>query len=626
MTHLVHDEFAAVAPAPALPFSYADRIERIVVGAIEAIAAVLVVLEIVILSAGVISRYVINAPLIWSDELARFIFIWLSMFGSVIALRRNEHMRLSIFVNRASETTRQWLDALASVVVVAFLLVILLPTYALIDLEQVVTIPSLDISDGYRVASIATGSLLMVLVGIKRLLFQSSIRHVVGAVAIGALIVAALWLLRPILLAMGSFNLIVFFGVLLMACIAIGVPIAFAFASATTLYMLIVTRTPLLVELSRMDEGMSVLILLSVPLFIVLGALIEMTGIARALVSFMSALVGHVRGGLAYVLLGAMFLVSGISGAKAADMAAIAPGILPEMRRRGANPAELAALLAASGAMSETIPPSLVLILVSSATGVSIAALFTGGVLPAAVCALALVVAAYFRWGHEDKIEGGGIAWGQVLRASFVAIPGLCLPFAIRSAVVEGVATATEVSTIGILYALIVGPLVYRQFDWRRVYPILVDTASLSGSILLILGSASALAWALTQSGFSHQLVVAMMAVPGGAYGFLAISIVGFAVLGSVLEGAPAILVFGPLLFPVARALGIHEVHYAMVAILSMGLGLFAPPFGIGYYYACAIAQVSPDDTVGRIWLYLGVLLIALCLIAAVPWISTGFL
>ncbi|HXP74148.1 MAG TPA: TRAP transporter large permease subunit [Stellaceae bacterium] len=594
--------------------------------AVEAAAALLVVLEILILSAGVISRYVFNAPLLWSDELARFLFIWLSMLGAVVALRRGEHMRLSVLVNRASPGLRRWLETTASLVVIGFLLAILMPSYTLVELQWVVTIPSLQISDSYRVAAIGVGAVLMSLVAITRLIEQSSLKEIAGAIAIGVLVAAGLWLLRPVLLEIGNFNLVVFFGVMLGIAVAVGVPIGFAFGGATFLYLAIMTRTPFIVELTRMDEGMSVLILLSVPLFVFLGALIEMTGIARALVAFMATLVGHVRGGLSYVLLGAMFLVSGISGAKAADMAAIAPGLLPEMRRRGSNPSELAALLAASGAMSETIPPSLVLILVSSATGVSIAALFTGGILPAAVCALALVIAAYLRSRDDGGSTMPRVPAKQVLRASLLALPGLLLPFAIRSAVVDGIATATEVSTVGILYSLIVGPLVYRQFDWRRVYPSLVATASLSGAILLILGTASGMAWALTQSGFSRQLVAAMTSVPGESYGFLAISIVGFAILGSVLEGAPAILVFGPLLFPVARAVGIHEIHYSMVVILAMGLGLFAPPFGIGYYYACAIAQVAPDDTVGRIWPYLGALLIALCLIAAVPWISTGFL
>src|SRR6185369_11356765 len=165
-----------------------------------------------------------------------------------------------------------------------------------------------------------------------------------------------------------------------------------------------------------------------------------------------------------------------------------------------------------------------------------------------------------------------------------------------------------------------------RQFDWRRLYPMLVETASLSGAILLIIGMATAMAWALTQSGFSRQLVTTMAALPGGQLGFLAVSIVTFVVLGSVLEGIPAVVLFGPLLFPVARALGIHEVHYAMVAIFAMGLGLFTPPFGVGFYAACAIGKVAPDQASGRVSPHLGALFIALIVIAAVPWISIGFL
>ncbi len=154
----------------------------------------------------------------------------------------------------------------------------------------------------------------------------------------------------------------------------------------------------------------------------------------------------------------------------------------------------------------------------------------------------------------------------------------------------------------------------------------LVDTASLSGAILLIIGTATAMAWALTQSGFSGRLAAFMAAVPGGQAGFLAVSIVAFVVLGSVLEGIPAIVLFGPLLFPVSRALHIHDVHYAMVVILAMGLGLFAPPFGVGFYAACAIGRVSPDAAMARIWPYLGALLLALIIVAAAPWLSIGFL
>jgi tripartite ATP-independent transporter DctM subunit len=375
-----------------------------------------------------------------------------------------------------------------------------------------------------------------------------------------------------------------------------------------------------------MDEGMSHIILLAVPLFVFLGLLIEMTGMARAMVAFLASLIGHVRGGLSYVLVGAMYLVSGISGSKAADMAAVTPVLFPEMQRRGARPGDLVALLAATGAQTETVPPSLVLITIGSVTGVSIAALFTGGILPAIVCGLMLCVVVAFRYRTEDL---GGVrraSWREVGRNFVVGLPALALPFVIRASVVEGIATATEVSTIGIVYAILVGLLVYRRFDWPRLLPMLIETAALSGAILLIIGAATGMAWALTQSGFSGSLAQFMAGLPGGRYTFLAVSIVTFVILGSVLEGIPAIVLFGPLLFPIARQVGVHEVHYAMVVVLAMGIGLFSPPFGVGYYAACAIGRVKPDEGMRPIVGYLLALAAGIVLVAAIPWISVGFL
>jgi len=344
------------------------------------------------------------------------------------------------------------------------------------------------------------------------------------------------------------------------------------------------------------------------------------------MIQFLASLLGHVRGGLSYVLVGAMYLVSGISGSKIADMAAIAPVLFPEMQKRGAKPGDLVALLSATGAQTETIPPSIVLITIGSVTGVSIAALFTGGMLPALLLGLALCVVVRWRNRDEDLSHVMRIPKREVAKLALIALPAIALPFVIRAAVVEGVATATEVSTIGIVYSVLAGLLLYRQFDWRRIPRMLVDTASLTGAIIFIVGCATAMAWGLTQSGFSHDLAQAMAAVPGGTWGFLAISIVAFIVLGSVLEGIPAIVLFGPLLFPIAKQIGVHEVHYAMVVVFAMGIGLFAPPFGVGYYGACAISKVNPDEGLKYIWGYMAALLIGLVVVAAVPWFSTGFL
>jgi tripartite ATP-independent transporter DctM subunit len=321
-----------------------------------------------------------------------------------------------------------------------------------------------------------------------------------------------------------------------------------------------------------------------------------------------------------------MYLVSGISGAKAADMAAIAPVLAPEMKRRGAKQGEIAALLASSGAMSETIPPSLVLITIGSVTGVSIGALFAAGIIPALLLAGCLGGVIYWKSRSDSLVDVRRPALRELGRAFVISLPALMLPFTIRAAVVEGVATATEVSTIGIIYATVVGLLVFRRFEWQRLYPMFVDTAALAGAILLIVGAATGMAWALTQSGFSQQLVRGMAQMPGGAVGFLAVSVVAFAILGSLLEGIPAIVLFGPLLFPAARALGINDVHYAIVVIVAMGLGLFAPPFGVGYYIACAIGRENAATSMRAVWVYLAALLFGLIILAAFPVITTAVL
>src|SRR6202162_2551302 len=154
----------------------------------------------------------------------------------------------------------------------------------------------------------------------------------------------------------------------------------------------------------------------------------------------------------------------------------------------------------------------------------------------------------------------------------------------------------------------------------------LTETAALSGAILLIIGAATGMAWALTQSGFSTSLAAFMTGLPGGTPMFLAVTIIAFIVLGSVLEGIPAIVLFGPLLFPIAKQVGVHEVHYAMVIILAMGIGLFAPPFGVGYYAACAISRVNPDEGIRPIWGYMAALVLGVIVVALVPWLSIGFL
>ena len=614
---IVHDETSS----PALAFA-----DRLIGTVVEACAAVLVAAEIVVLFAGVVSRYVFHRPIVWSDELASFLFLWLAMLGSVVAFRKAEHMRMTALVSKSSVRTQTFFDLFAGVASIAFLLLTIYPALDFALEEQMITTPALEISGAWRASALPVGIGLMLVTGIISLLRTAHRYTALAAIASVAVIFLVLYATGGYFPKFGNYNLLIFFVGIVGALVFAGVPIAFAFGLATIGYILIATRVPTLVVIGRMDEGMSHLILLAVPLFVFLGLLIEMTGMARAMVGFLANLLGHVRGGLSYVLVGAMYLVSGISGSKAADMAAVAPVLFPEMRLRGAKDGDLVALLSATGAQTETIPPSIVLITIGSVTGVSISALFTGGMLPGLVLGVTLCFLVWWRYRSEDLSAVRRPTRQVILRSLAVAFPALLLPFVIRAAVVQGVATATEVSTIGIFYAVVVGLFIYRQFPLNRIYPMLVTTAGLSGAILLIIGAATGMAWALTQSGFSATLAAALKSLPGGAPVFLVVSALAFVVLGSVLEGIPAIVLFGPLMFPIARQVGVHEVHYAMVVILAMGIGLFSPPFGVGYYAACAISRINPDEGIKPIVGYILALIVGLAFVIAIPWISTGFL
>ena len=603
---------------------WAAAVDRAIGAVVEPVAALLVLVEIVILAAGVFTRYVVRQPLVWSDELATILLLWLAMLGSVVAYRRGEHIRLSVLLRRASPRTREVLETISSVVTAIFVIELMPATFKLFKQEQIDFSPALNIPQSDVILAIIVGLALILVLALLRLA-EGDPKIVLGVVSAAIVISAAVYVGRGAFAGLGNVNLILFFVVLVGACVAIGIPIAFSFGVGTLSYVLVVTSVRPDIVTQRMQEGVSNLVLLAVPLFIFLGLLMENAGIARRLVEALASLVGHLRGGLSIVLVAAMYLVSGISGSKIADMAAVAPVLFPDMVRRGQKRPSMIALLATSGAMAETIPPSLVLIIIGSVTGVSINALFYAGLLPAVVCSILLIAVALWSARRENVSLETFAGWGAVARAVLIALPGLVLPLVIRYFVVDGIATATEVSVVGIIYSLLIGVLVYREFKWSSLYPALVDTTALAGAILLIIATATAMGWALTQSGFAQQLADALGHAPGGTVGIMLFSIVLFIVLGSVLEGIPAMVLFGPLLFPVAKAAGINEVHYAIVAVLAMGVGLFAPPVGVGFFAASAIGKAQPEEVVVPIIPYMLALLVGLLIIAFVPWISLAF-
>jgi tripartite ATP-independent transporter DctM subunit len=592
----------------------------------EMISSGLLVAIVILLLGGVITRYVFSFPVVWIDEVASLCFLWLAMLGSAIAVDRNEHLRLALFLHMLPERAQRFVEAFALAVIATFLLSLVVPAFDYAMEEWYITTPALEIPNTFRAAAIPFGIVAMLGIVLAYAIRNAYWRDLLVAALVIAAIAGLLWFFSPTLVRLGNSKIVLFLVVFVAVCLAAGVPIAFCFGIGTVSYLVFATQVPSFVMIGRMDEGMSGIILLSVPIFVLLGCILDSTGMGKAIIDFLASLLGHVRAGMSYVLLGSLFVVSGISGSKVSDMATVAPALFPEMKRRGHSPPEMIALLATGAAMADTVPPSIVLIVLGSVAGVSIAGLFTSGIVVAMVLLVVLAVLARWKSRHE-RMEGVRRAPVSLIgRTLVVAAPALVLPFLIRSTVAGGVATATEVSTIAVIYALFVGIVLYGGIGWRRFYEMLVETAALTGSILLILGTALAMAWAITQAGVAQGLATFMTGLPGGWISFMAVTIAVFLILGSVLEGLPAIVLMAPLMFPIAKSLGINDIHYSMVIVTAMNIGLMAPPIGVGFYLACKIGNVPPDEAIGAIWPYLVALLVGLVIIAIVPWISTGLL
>ena len=401
-------------------------------------------------------------------------------------------------------------------------------------------------------------------------------------------------------------------------------PIGFVLALSALVFVWVDGSIPGVIFAQQMARGIDNFVLLAIPFFILVGYLMEANGMSVRLIALLERAVGRVRGGLNVVMVLSMVVFSGISGSKMADVAAVGSVLIPAARRAKQNPGRAVALLAASAVMAETIPPCINLIILGFVANISIGGLFLAGLLPAALMAAALIVACV---AFGTRVPKG--AWDAIPREPARKLLGgaaatIGLLVIIFGGFKFGVATATEISAFAALYALVVGGLAFRELSPRAAARTFVSAATRSGLVLFIVAAAQAIAFVLTLQQIPHALAEMMVAVSAGvgSWLFMLLSIGILIVMGSMLEGAAALIIFGPLLVPVAGHLGIAPLHYGVVLVISMGIGLFAPPLGLGLYGACLIGDVPIEATVKPMLAWLGLLLACLLMIAFVPVIT----
>ncbi len=409
--------------------------------------------------------------------------------------------------------------------------------------------------------------------------------------------------------------LMLFFGTVLL-----GLPVSFAMLLSTLIYLTMTDAAPVIAVPQNMIDGTGNFILLALPFFIFAGLIMERGGISLRLVQFAMAIVGNVRGALLQVMVVTIYLVSGISGSKIADVAAVGSVMRGEMRRHGYLPEEGAAVLAASAAMAETIPPSIAMLVLGSVTPISIGTLFVAGLLPAALIAACLMALIWVQARHRTSPPM--VERGRRLAAIPPAILPLIMPVAMVMGIRFGIATPTEVSTFAVLYGLALSVLIYRGLPWRAVLQLTLSGAMSAGMVLFVLSSAQSFAWVLAAANLPQQLVILLDESGRSPAVFWIGSIVLLILVGTLLEGLPALIILAPLLLPIATGLGIDAVQYGIVLILAMGVGAFMPPVGIGFYVASAVAGSRVEAAARRMVPFLVVLVLAIALIAFVPGIS----
>ena len=403
--------------------------------------------------------------------------------------------------------------------------------------------------------------------------------------------------------------------------VVVGLPIAFSMIVATTLAIWAGGQIPMVTIAQRLGSGVENFTYLAIPLFILAGAIMEESGISLRLVNLARVLVGHIRGGLGMVVVVSEIFFSGISGSSLADASAIGSLMFPSLRDSGYHPARATAIIAASCAMGILIPPCLTMVILGALAGVSVSALFIAGFLPGFLMGLALMILIYFQ-ARKGRVPGGGarVSWAETWRAFKASILPLLMPVIIFGGILGGVFSPTEASAVAALYATVLGMFVYRKITWRKMVDIFVQTTVVTGAIGLILGAAAAFAWLLALQGLPAAVAGAVTGLSTNPVVFLVGANLIFMFFGAVLDGIPALILFVPILMPVSNALGIDPLHFTLLSVASLGIGLIIPPVGIMLLVICSITRTPVGEVAQAMVSYLLILAVCLLVIIAVPW------
>jgi len=593
----------------------------------EIMAAFVLASDVLVVLCSVVWRYFLHDPVDWAEEIARALMGMQVFLGAATTLARAQHIGIDSFRALFPASWRPLLVQLCHWIIVVVAIALFASSCALVLDSSGQTTP-IGLPQWIYVGPIVIGSALMLLFGIAAALAGPR-KAVWGTLAVAAMIAALVWIWNTAMPAQAVTPLMLLATGFVLSIVA-GLPIAFALAFSALLYFLADPSLPMLVYSQQVLSGMDHFVLLAIPFFVLAGLLMEANGMSSRLIELLLRMMGRVRGGFSLIIITATAFFSGVSGSKLADVAAVGGIIMPAVRRTRQDPNDAAGLLAASAVMAETIPPCINMIIMGFVANISIGGLFIAGLVPAAFMALSLALVA-FAFGSRIDPDAAFEQRRNIVPLVGGALVGLVMIAMIGKGVTSGIATSTEVSAFAVIYALVVGAAAFRELSLRSVLLLFMRSASMAGSILFIVAAASSVSFALTIQQIPQQLSGFMMDLGHrfGANGFVLASTLLMICFGAILEGAPALIIFGPLLTPIALQLGVSPLHFGTVMVVAMGFGLFSPPVGLGLFATCSITGTEIHQVIRPMMKYLAVLFLALLALVFVPafslWLPARF-
>ena len=580
----------------------------------EAIVVLAIVINIFITFINAAVRYLFNQDFPMAADVWTILISIITFLGAPAYFRRTPGMAYTALIDASTARRREVLSACGLSIFLGVCLTALAAYPSFFGGQMSQLLPILKISSGFVGIWLGIGLVLMSIFTIEKLAILHERAVAIGVAIAAGMAVATIGLRWAYARGLVETDPFIFILLALVIAFLTGVPIAGILTLGGMLYYLVSGDAPLVAFPTALQYGIHSFILLAIPFFMLAGTLMEVTGMAKRLIDTVQEWVGHWTGGLLIAEVVGMYIFSGVSGSKSADVATVGNVMKASLRDHGYPPSESVAVLAAAAAMGETIPPSIGLLVLGSVTTLSVGSLFVAGVIPAAVLAATLIIAVVIRSRIKGYHKGPAFHLGRAMRSMPLAIPALMVPVIVVGGILGGLASPTESASLAVVYGFAIALFVYHSIELRTCWIALRDAALIAGMVLFMIAGANLLSQAIVTDGLGRSLAAFFSALQS-PIAFLFVSTAAMVVMGFVLEGLPAVLIAAPILLPVATRIGVEPLQYGILLTMAMGIGVFLPPVGVCYYVACAVGEASVSATmrpaaVYNVFLVLGVIVV----------------